>query len=178
MLENTEFRKTKLSDIDAILRIINEAQIHLKNLNIDQWQNNYPNRQVIEEDVEMGNSYVLVKDKKVIATAAIIFGVEKTYNEIFLGQWLNDNAYCTIHRIAVDNKYKGKNIGSLLINAATQLSLNKGINSIRVDTHQDNITMQKFLKKNQFIYCGIIYIEDGSKRLAYEKLLKRCILKV
>ena len=43
--------------------------------------------------------------------------------------------------------------------------------SIKVDTHKDNISMQKLLRKNDFKYCGIIYLEDGSERIAFEKLI-------
>lgn len=47
----------------------------------------------------------------------------------------------------------------------------KEIKSIRIDTHQDNKSMQRLILKNNFEYCGIIYVEDGSERLAYEKVL-------
>ena len=43
--------------------------------------------------------------------------------------------------------------------------------SIRIDTHRDNIPMQKMLNKNGFIYCGIIYLLDGKERFAFEKPL-------
>lgn len=51
------------------------------------------------------------------------------------------------------------------------MCLEKGIHSIKVDTHEDNRSMQRFLQKNGFVYCGVIYLQDGSKRLAFEKLL-------
>ena len=35
------------------------------------------------------------------------------------------------------------------------------VNNIKIDTHKDNISMQKLLEKNGFKYCGIIYLEDG-----------------
>ena len=43
-----------------------------------------------------------------------------------------------------------------------------------MDTHGDNKVMQNLLKKNGFVYCGIIHVEeDNDPRLAYEKLEKR-----
>ena len=41
---------------------------------------------------------------------------------------------------------------------------------IRIDTHEDNIVMQKAIAKNGFHKCGIIYTDDGSPRIAYEYL--------
>ena len=41
--------------------------------------------------------------------------------------------------------------------------------SILIDTHRQNIPMQRTLKKNGFTRCGVIYLEDGSERIAYQK---------
>ena len=43
--------------------------------------------------------------------------------------------------------------------------------SIKVDTHEQNLSMQKLLRKNNFEHCGIIYLQDNSKRIAFEKIL-------
>jgi RimJ/RimL family protein N-acetyltransferase len=45
------------------------------------------------------------------------------------------------------------------------------IPNIRIDTHRDNAIMQHLLEKNGFVKCGIIYVEDGSPRIAYQKRL-------
>ena len=50
--------------------------------------------------------------------------------------------------------------------------MSKGIKNIRVDTHKDNKSMQGLLLKNNYKYCGVIYLEDGSKRIAFEKEVK------
>ena len=35
----------------------------------------------------------------------------------------------------------------------------------------EDIPMQNLLKKNGFSYCGVIYLEDGGKRIAFEKII-------
>ena len=40
--------------------------------------------------------------------------------------------------------------------------------TIRIDTHADNLPMQAALKRLGFNYCGIIYLEGGSQRQAYQ----------
>ena len=40
--------------------------------------------------------------------------------------------------------------------------------NVRADTHKDNITMQNMLAKNGFVPCGIIHVENGSERIAYQ----------
>lgn len=71
-----EFRKSKKSDIKEIINIIEEAQNYFKENNIDQWQDGYPNEESIINDIENGESYVLLKDNKIIATAYLSFAGE------------------------------------------------------------------------------------------------------
>ena len=40
--------------------------------------------------------------------------------------------------------------------------------NIRIDTHHDNVIMQKLIEKNDFKRCGTIYVADGSPRIAYQ----------
>jgi GNAT superfamily N-acetyltransferase len=163
------FRQTELKDIIEVMKIIKDAQKYLKNNKIDQWQNNYPDKKTIENDIKSKNSYVIEKDKKIIASTAFIFGCDETYQKIYEGQWLNDNDYAVIHRLAVADNYKGMGIGSLLIKELEKLAADNGINTIRIDTHPKNLSMQNLIKKNDFIYCGIIYTKANAKRLAYQK---------
>ncbi|MBZ9607232.1 GNAT family N-acetyltransferase [Clostridium estertheticum] len=166
-----EFRKAVETDANDIMSIIMQAQAYLKKHGINQWQNNYPNVEIISNDIDNKNGYVLLRDDNIVATAAVSFEGEKTYDSIYEGQWISDNEYAVIHRIAIDNNYKRLALASQIIKNIEQICLNKGVYSIKVDTHEENLSMQKLLKKNKFQYCGIIYLEDGNKRIAFEKTL-------
>ncbi len=164
------FRKADFNDVLQIMDIIKQAQEFLKNSKIDQWQNNYPNIETINNDILNGYSYLLEVNNQIVATLAIIFDREKTYDKIYFGKWISDKDYVTIHRIAIANEFKGLNIGEMMIDKTVQLAQKNLVGSIKVDTHKDNIVMQKFLLKNKFEYCGIIYLEDGNERLAYQRV--------
>ena len=163
-----EFRKSVQSDVENIISIIKEAKEYFKKNNIDQWQDNYPNEETILNDINNETSYVLVKDNNIVATASISFEEEKTYKNID-GNWLTNDRYVVIHRIAVSNDYKGLRLSSTILDNAKALALKNSIHSIKIDTHKDNKAMQRVLKKNNFTYCGIIYLEDNSERIAFEK---------
>lgn len=164
------FRKADFNDVLQIMDIIKQAQEFFKNSKIDQWQNNYPNIETINNDILNGYSYLLEVNNQIVATLAIIFDREKTYDKIYFGKWISDKDYVTIHRIAIANEFKGLNIGEMMIDKTVQLAQKNLVGSIKVDTHKDNIVMQKFLLKNKFEYCGIIYLEDGNERLAYQRV--------
>ena len=78
-----EFRRTNISDVNSVMKIISQSQSYFKSKGIDQWQNNYPNENTIMEDINNGYSYVLEKDNKIIATLALSFNGEVTYNKIY-----------------------------------------------------------------------------------------------
>lgn len=165
-----EFRKSAIKDIDEIMKIINEAKLYFKENNINQWQDGYPDKDVILNDVKNEESFVVINDNKVIGTVVISFKGEKTYNKIYEGTWLSNNDYAVIHRIAISNEFKGFGIGTMIIEEAQKLAFEKNIRSIKIDTQKDNTSMQKLLIKNNFKYCGLIYLEDESERIAFEKL--------
>ena len=165
------FRHSKINDLPTIMSIINEAKVYFKSSGIDQWQGEYPQEEIIKEDIDNNVSYVLEVNNQVSAIASIIFGVEETYNEIFNGEWLSNGAYATIHRIAVKNNCKGMGLSNFLIQHVETLCNERNIKSIKVDTHKNNLVMNKLLLKSGFKYCGIIFLTDGNERLAYEKLI-------
>ncbi|NLK28170.1 MAG: GNAT family N-acetyltransferase [Clostridiales bacterium] len=166
-----EFRKSTHADADGIMEIIRQAQSYLKSQGIDQWQNNYPNPEVVKKDIDEENGYVIVKDKLIIGTVTVSFDGESTYDVIYDGAWKSNQPFAVIHRIAVRDEYKGQGISSKIIRWIEEMCLKKGIHSIKVDTHEKNLSMQKILKNNGFEYCGIIYLANGSKRMAFEKMI-------
>ncbi|AEB76384.1 GNAT family N-acetyltransferase [Clostridium botulinum] len=166
-----EFRKAIKTDINNIMKIIKQAQDYFKEQGIDQWQNNYPNVETISSDIANKESYVLLKDNNIVATAAVSFSKETTYDSIYDGEWISNSEYVVVHRIAVDNNYKGLGLSSEIIKNVEKLCLSQNVHSIKIDTHEENLSMQKLLKKNKFQYCGVIYLEDKSKRIAFEKIL-------
>ena len=167
-----EFRQANISDLDQIVEIIELSKKYLKETKVDQWQDGYPAKEDLRRDIESGNSYVLTNKDEIVATTVISLDGESTYNSIFNGEWITNEEYIVMHRVAVHDRYKGKGIFKELIKEAENLALNKGIFSIKIDTHRDNISMQKAVLKNDFKKCGIIYLEDGSERIAFEDKLE------
>lgn len=159
-----QIRKSVMEDYDTILALYQTARAFMKkNGNSTQWGDHYPPDELIAADITRGNSYVCVEKEKIIATFYFAKEEDPTYNCIYKGNWLNDKPYAVIHRIAVLQGQKG--IASFCLQWCFQQYPN-----IRIDTHRDNIPMQKTLSKNCFQYCGIIYVADGSERMAYQRI--------
>lgn len=165
-----QIRKAIPADADSIMHIFRQAQARLHTQGVNQWQNGYPNPEIVDRDIASGNSLVCVTKSLICAAFVLSFDYEDTYDNIFEGQWLSTGQYGVIHRMAIGDAYKGQGIGTEMISHAEQICLSRGTRSIKVDTHRDNIPMQNLLGRNQFRQCGIIYLEDGQERMAFEKL--------
>jgi GNAT superfamily N-acetyltransferase len=166
--------KTKEEDKEQVIAIWEQARAYMKEAGIQQWQDGYPNRESLEEDMSAGESYVLRDNETgaVAATAYISFRGEPDYDVIYEGSWSQNIPYCVMHRVAVDPQQKGKGLAGELIKEAARQCREKNIRSLRIDTHRVNRSMRRMLEKNGFVYRGIIHLsKDGSERVAYEKCL-------
>ena len=166
-----EIRKSHLDDVQRIMTLIHQAQNYFKQQNIDQWQDGYSQSLDIIEDIQKNNSYV-IEDHDIIGTMYFAIEDEPTYQKI-QGQWLTHHKpYAVIHRIVVDESHKGQNIAHQLLEYAIHECQQNHIHSIRIDTHEDNLSMQRFLQKHGFHQCGEITLLSGDLRIGFEKILE------
>lgn len=171
------FRKTEKEDVAGVLKIIESAKERMKNMGLDQWQNSYPNENSIREDMSKGISYVIEENGEILGTSVLTFEKEEVYENMKKGKWLSDGEYAVIHRIAVSENSKNKGVSGEILKNLEMMCKEKGIYSIKIDTHEDNEPMKGFLKKNRFLFCGIIYLDRepdlNAKRVTFEKILEK-----
>ena len=171
------FRKTEKKDVVGVLKIIESAKERMKNMGLDQWQNGYPDENSIMGDVDKGISYVMEENGEILGTSVLIFEREKVYENMKEGKWLSDGEYAVIHRIAVLENNKNKGVSGEILKELEKICTEKGIYSIKIDTHEDNEPMKGFLKKNGFLFCGITYLDKepdlNAKRVTFEKILEK-----
>ena len=163
--------------------------------NHDQWSApGFPDDTLLLRDIDRGGGYVILSDKisshaslvrddntvissegpnvissgaeggvekSIIAYFALLPSPEPTYDYIE-GAWLTDEPYGVIHRIASYPDVHG--VFSAVIDFAAVRYPH-----LRIDTHRDNRIMQHVITAAGFTYCGIIWLPDGTERLAYER---------
>ncbi len=159
-----EIRKARQSDIDAISEIYSSARSFMAAAgNPSQWKNGYPSRENIVADLGEDCLYVVEENAELLAVFYFRVGEDETYLKIYDGAWLSDEKYGVIHRIAV--KAHGRGLAGAIFDYCFHI-----IPSLRIDTHRDNLPMQKSLEKSGFRYCGIIHLKNGEERLAFQKI--------
>ena len=156
-------RSAAPADIDTLMEIFDAAKAYMHSHgNTGQWNGAYPERELMLSEIGAGHCFVVCCGGRVVGTFCLIFGDEPTYAVIEDGQWKNCAPYATIHRLASDGSASG--VG----HACIAFSFSQ-IDNLRIDTHADNVTMQRLLGKEGFERCGIIHLRDGAPRIAYQK---------
>lgn len=155
-------RLATYEDLSTILEIYATARKYMiANGNPSQWAYGYPERKLLMKDIEDEQLFVSVEGHKIHGVFAFIIGPDATYSRIENGSWKNEDLYGTIHRIASDGAVKG--VFSECVDFCK-----KRISNLRIDTHRDNHTMQHLIEKAGFEKCGIIYVQNGTSRIAYQ----------
>ncbi|ONI39838.1 GNAT family N-acetyltransferase [Candidatus Epulonipiscium fishelsonii] len=157
----------KPSEVDIAMNIIDSAKKHLKEQGIDQWQTGYPDYECIKNDSMTNKGFFAVDNGNILGYLCIDFDGEPAYNNLN-GTWSSDKDYVVVHRMAISENARGKNVSSQIFKLVEKMSADKGITNFRVDTDADNVKMQHILKKNGFIYRGTIWF-DNSEKIAFDK---------
>ncbi len=161
-------RKADENDIEDIMNIVAAARAYFRENGIDQWQGEYPSRELFSSDIARGELYVCSEDVTV-GVCAIVEGDEPSYHNVVEGSWLNERDYIAVHRIAVSPECKGKGVAGAFIKKAIEIALSRGLSDIRCDTHADNRNMRRMLEKNGFAFCCVVTLcDDGAERVGYQ----------
>lgn len=163
-----QIREAKPEEVGQILNIVDQARTIMRESgNLTQWTNGYPSEEVISEDIANGHAFVCLVEGNMVGYFCFMKGdhPDPNYAIIENGAWLNDLPYGVIHRLASGRRVRG------IAQAAFDFAFS-AIDNVRVDTHHDNLPMQNFLKKIGFTYCGIIYVNDGTPRDAFQKTIQ------
>ena len=163
-MEDIIIRHTRHDDIKDVVAIYDNARRYMRACgNTRQWVDGYPSEEDVRADIVAGNSYVGVEVRgDIVMTFAFITGADPTYGAID-GAWLNDTPYGTVHRMASNGSHPG------MLRRCVEFCMHT-VDSLRLDTHEDNIPMRTAAERLGFRQCGIIICSDGTPRIAYHKI--------
>lgn len=152
-------KQAKEKDLDIIMSIIQKGREHIATYNIPQWINGYPSIDIIKEDIKNKTAFVYMAENEIVGYF-VVLKHDSCYDKID-GSWNGDENYVAIHRVVTKTFNSG--VGSKMFS-----EIKEKYHHIRIDTHEGNISMNKCLLKNDFKYCGVIFLKDNSPRNAYE----------
>ncbi|MFC2271557.1 MAG: GNAT family N-acetyltransferase [Capnocytophaga ochracea] len=169
MNENVTLRIAMPQDTPAIWAILSAAIERRKADGSNQWQDGYPNEEVIANDIAHQYGYVLTEGDEILGYVALLINNEPAY-EAIKGKWLINADFMVFHRVAISPDHLGRGLAKFLLQKIEEIAHNKGIPSLRADTNFDNAPMLHLFEKLGYKYCGEVTFR-GTPRKAFEKKL-------
>lgn len=163
------------SDIGDIMLIVRQARNYLKKHRVDQWQGEYPTQDIFAADIANGECYAVTYGERLAGFFCLTEAPESGYDKITDGKWHGEGKYCTLHRMAIEARFRGTGLSDMLVDFADETAKAKGAECVRTDTHRKNKAMQKLFKRKGYVYRGNVLVssEPGHDpaRQAFEKKL-------
>lgn len=155
-------RKATAADLEKIMQIYETArEFMIRNGNPTQWEDGYPQRELVGEDIRTGICRVICDGETPCGVFAFLEDEDPWYRRIEDGQWSNDEPYVAIHRIGSDGTRHG------IFRCAADYA-KAHCDNVRIDTHKNNHIMQKLITGAGFTHCGTIFVVGNSPRIAYQ----------
>lgn len=154
--------KASLNDIDKIMEVYIYAQnLMFETNNFHQWQKGYPTKEMITSCINKKILYIVKEKNNIQACFTFEITNDPTYTIIYNGNWNQSKQYGVIHKVAKKSNIK-KMTKIIFDYCLTRCDY------LRIDTHEDNLIMQKALINYGFKKCGIIHLENGDERVAFD----------
>ncbi len=165
---NLEYRTAVDSDLDEVHALISAATAAMIKDNILQWDEIYPNREIIAEDIENGQLTVGTDNGRI----AVIYTLNQECDEGYTnGEWeYTDNSFCVVHRLCVSPEYQNKGIGRSAMLRIEDEARKIGVTSVRLDAFSENPAALRLYENLGFRTAGYAYWRKG-KFLLMEKIL-------
>lgn len=163
-------RKAKYNELDQIMQVYKSCVKGMIELGIDQWDESYPNRNIIQNDLREQNYYVAIIDQEIVAGIKIDQVQDPTYLEI---DWKDkNNNFVVVHRLCSKTKVWNKGIGKKMMEFVESVALDLGCSSIRLDTYINNPKAIKFYQKIGYNQLGYINLKkDKDIYYCFEKII-------
>lgn len=163
-----EFSVAEEKELQEIINTFSDAIEEMNKHNILQWDEVYPDKHTIKNDIRNKQLYV----GKIHSEIASVYVVNDECDEEYInGNWKYPNStYAVIHRMCVNPKFQKQGIGAVTLNHIEEKLKNQGVETIRLDAFSLNPFALKMYYKNGYVKVGEANWRKGKFYLMEKKL--------
>ena len=163
-----DFRIAIQQDLPEVCQLFLDAIKHMNSQNIPQWDEIYPNRQTLFDDIQKQQMYLLTENDTVVSVVVLNAEQDAEYQT---GNWRHAGGkFAVIHRLCVKASNQNKGLGRRTMLIAEHELLRQGYDSVRLDAFSLNPFSQKLYESIGYQKTGEVTFRKGQFYL-YEKLL-------
>ncbi len=161
-------------EIDEIIALTKRCGKHMRDHGIDQWDEEYPDRGNIENDLKTKTLFAYRDGTEIRGIVVLNEAQDDEYAEI---NWLTDSSSrnLVVHRLAVDPVFQGQGIAQKLMDHAEKYAGEQNYDSIRLDTFSQNHRNQRFYANRGYKNLGSVYLKYKKEHpyICYEILINK-----
>lgn len=163
------FRKAELSEWEEIIALFGRAAADLKSRDIDQWDEHYPNWEILQGDIHKGEMFVGVDTAGQVVSAFVLNQeADEAYQN---GSWQYPEAvYRVAHRLCVDPRCQGSGIGRETMLQMEKLAAEYGAQTVRLDVFSQNLRAFHLYEKLGYQTVGFAVWRKGKFFLMEKRL--------
>ena len=153
------FRKAIKSDTINIMKVYAAAINHMEEMGIHQWDELYPSKNIICEDIRNKELYIGLSDDKIVSA----FTLNPTHdNEYEIGNWLYGNLrFSVVHRLCVNSSCQGKQIGTQTMEYIEDTLKSENYEAVRLDAFSQNPVALRLYEKLGYCKVGEVVFRKG-----------------
>ena len=136
--------------------------------NIHQWDEIYPDKDILKEDITKNQMYIGKTDNKI----AVCFVLSEECDEEYKNgcRKYTDSRFNVIHRLCVNPLFQNQGIAAKTLEYIENLSKSEGYDSIRLDCFTQNPYSRKLYDKAGYSITGYADWRKGRFELREKKL--------
>jgi ribosomal protein S18 acetylase RimI-like enzyme len=157
-----------LKEIDCVMLLIEDAIREMERNRTYQWDEIYPDGNVILGDITSSSLYAARKDHSIAGIIALNENQSPEYNGI---PWSGGDGHpLIVHRLCIPPSFQGQGLAKLLMQLAEDYARRNKFGSIRLDAFIDNKKAVGLYDSLNYQRKGIVKFRKGDF-YCYEKLL-------
>lgn len=103
------FRPAQPDDLEKVFVIFSGAINNMRAMGIDQWDELYPSKADIENDIKSGQMHLALSGDDVAAAYVINKSFDGEYE---LGRWSCSVGFAVVHRLCVNTVYQNRGVAA------------------------------------------------------------------
>lgn len=159
MIMRIEYRLASPEDLNEIYHMVQDAINYMIKQNIFQWDEIYPDKAILQEDIDKKQLYLGILENK----PAVIYVLNREFDEEYRnGNWkYAEKPFYVVHRLCVNPLFQQKGIGRMTMLHIEETVRSMGFQAIRLDAFTENPFALKLYKNLGYTITGHAHWRKG-----------------
>lgn len=166
--ERMELRPAREEDLPRVVRLFSGAVRRMRENGIEQWDEIYPDADILSSDIQKREMYLLETDGNI--SAAVVLNEDQPPEYTAVPWKFDANPVAVVHRLCVAAESQGKRLGVGTLLLSEELLKKRGYRCIRLDAFPRNPAAMRLYPSCGYRFAGRVTFRKGLFNV-YEKLL-------